>query len=877
MEFRILGSLDAFAEGERVPLGGRKQRAVLGALLLRANEAVPRGQLVDAVWGEAPPKTAVATLQVYVHALRRVLGAERIETVGESYRLVVGPDEFDLSRFERLVRGAREALAQGRPGDALEDAEAALALWTGTGPVELAERRLEALELRNDARLELGDHEAVLRDVAQSIAEEPYRERLRSQQILALYRAGRQAEALDAYRAARTAWIGELGIEPTPALRDLERAVLQQDPALAPPPALPTLETRLPVPPTPLVGRGLELAAVSALLRTDARLVTLLGPGGAGKTRLAIAVAEELAPELRDGAVFVDLSQVTDPELLLPAIDEAAGHDLSARSLLLVLDNLEQLVPNVLPVAALLASAPRLRVLVTSRAPLRLSGEHEYPIPPLPENEAVQLFAARARAADPSFTVDDNVLEICRRLDGLPLALELAAARVKLLPLPELLGGLELAAGPRDAPARHQTLTATIAWSYDLLSTEERDAFARLSVFAGSFAAEAAERVCGVPLDLVGALVDHSLLQRRPGPRFAMLETIRRFALERLEPEVRRAHARWVADLAERAEQELATGTDQATWLDALDAEHDNIRAALSWSLDDGDIETALRIASSLRIFWDVRGHLVEGLRWLEQVLSRADGAPADALAKANGVGGALAFHRGEYDRARSFYERMQVAFEEAGNPIGIARALSDLGTVAAAVGDYDVALELLGRSADAYRELGERRPLAIVLGNLGHIASEREDFAAAIGYASEALAIQQAEGDSMNACVSRYNLGDSSLLLGDLEQAEAYLRDALSAALEIGYREVLAYTLSAWVRLSILRDDDEVAAELVGTVDTVLEESGVTLLASAETLLREAAATARERLGDDRYATAYARGRARSASEALSSAGTRS
>jgi DNA-binding SARP family transcriptional activator len=345
MEFRVLGPIQALADGRALPLGGPKQRALLAELLLHRGTVVSRDHLIEAIWGEAPPESAAA----------------------------------DLRR--------------------------ALAVWTGTPLADLAdepvaqaavprlhELRLRALELRNDARLALGEHDAILPELEAQITEEPYRERLREQQILALYRAGRQKEALDSYRDARRTFLDELGVDPGPGLQELERAILRQDEALAAP--APTVRrTVLPTPSTSLVGRRLEIAAVEAMLRRDdVRLVTLTGSGWTGKTRLAIAVAQELAPELRDGAVFVDLASVTDPELVLPTVAQAlevpSADDVLAAlhdsSLLLVLDNLEQLDASVRPVAALLGAAPRLLVLATSRTPLRLSGEHEYPVPPLP-------------------------------------------------------------------------------------------------------------------------------------------------------------------------------------------------------------------------------------------------------------------------------------------------------------------------------------------------------------------------------------------------------------------------------------------------------------------------------------------------------------
>ena len=381
---------------------------------------------------------------------------------------------------------------------------------------------LVALELLGDAELELGNHDAVLAQIEQLIAEQPYRERLREQWILALYRAGRQKDALDAYRSTRSLLIEELGVEPGAALQELERAVLRQDPSLAGP-ARSSPASRLPSAPTPLVGRRLEVAAVAASLRRDdVRLVTLTGPGGVGKTRLALAVAEELATELPDGVVFVDLAPVSDAALVADLIAEsldvaegeedavaAAAHRLRGRSPLVVIDNFEHVLAAGPNVSALLAASSGLRILVTSRVPLRLSGEHEYPVPTLAPTDAVELFSQRATALDPAFVVSGtnatSVGEVCRRLDGLPLAIELAAARTRVLSpaaLAERLAqALELLTeGARDLPERQRTLRATIDWSYRLLDEAERSLLARLSVFAGGVTLESAEAVGGSAL-----------------------------------------------------------------------------------------------------------------------------------------------------------------------------------------------------------------------------------------------------------------------------------------------------------------------------------------------------------------------------------------
>jgi predicted ATPase/DNA-binding SARP family transcriptional activator len=902
-QFRILGPVEALVDGEPCALGAPKQRGLLALLLVNRRRVVTAEQLVDGLWGEAPPASALQSLQVYVHGLRRALGAGRIETAGRGYRVVVGEDELDLDRFERTFERGRAALEAGRAEDAADDVREALAIWRGPAlaglPEEtrraaeadrLEELRLTALELRYDAELGCGRHDAVVAELEALTAEQPYRERLVQQRMLALYRSGRQADALEAYRNAREVLAEELGLEPSPALQELERAILRQEPSLAAP-APPTRSTRpLPVPPTPLVGRRLELAAVSALFRDEgARLVTLTGPGGTGKTRLGLAVAHALEPELRNGALFVSLAPVSSPELVVPSIAEALEvreggrrpvaeeviEHLRERRLLLVLDNFEQLLPAAPFVGELLAAAPRLWVLATSRAPLRLAAEREYPVPPfeapdaglpfeaLVKTDALRLFAARARAVDPGFELDTatapDIARVCARLDGLPLAIELAAARSKLLAPAELLERLGrephlLSAGPRDAPARQRTLAATIRWSYDLLGSEERVAFARLGVFSGGCTLEAAERVCAVTLETLASLVDNNLLRRRDS-RFAMLETVRHFAAERLEEngaaDVRRRHAEWLTELAEATKAANLAGDDPASWLDRLEAEHSNIRAALGWAID-ADVELALKLVSALRPFWEVRGHWAEGLRWAEQALA-ADGvaAPEVRVAAVAFAAGA-AFRVGDLARADALYGEVLALAREQGDTEGEARALSDLGSVASVRGDLPAARALLEESVERYRELDVPRGLAIALSNLGDAVGQERRFEEAVAITTEALSIQRELGDLGRQAISLNNLGSFCLQAGEVEPARAWLEQCVALTFDLGYKEVMAYALASFVQICLLDGDAARAAHLAGIADRLQEDAGVLIQPVERALFDEAKATAEQELGEE-------------------------
>src|SRR5947208_3912844 len=550
LEYSILGPLEVRRGSDVVPVAGGNQRKLLLALVLEPNRSVSRDQLIDALWGERPPAQAKNALQVHVSALRDLLepGAGRgavLATTPTGYQLNAPEETIDSRRFERLA-------AEGRAALFAEDAELAArllaeakGLWRGPALVDVAyadfagheaarleELRLNTLEGLADAELALGRHEQLVPRLQSFVASEPLRERARAQLMLALYQAGRQSDALAEYRSARETLVEEIGIEPGPALQELERAILVQDESLvAPASRATTRRVELPAAPTPLLGRERELAEAGELLRSRrARLLTLTGPGGIGKTRLAMEVGRAVAAEDHRGAVFVDLSHLSDPRLVAPTIakalrvsaagrpvEEALADALAGEAPLVVLDNFEQLTEAAPLLGRLLAASTGLQLLVTSRAVLHLAGEHEFPVGPLALPElandeqaartapAVALFVARAQAAKRDFELSTenvaDVVALCAALDALPLAIELAAARVKILSPGELLARfgnrLELPAAVQDAPERHRTLRAAIDSSYELLDDAERRLFGRLSVFVGGWTLAAAETVCG--------------------------------------------------------------------------------------------------------------------------------------------------------------------------------------------------------------------------------------------------------------------------------------------------------------------------------------------------------------------------------------------
>ena len=847
MEFRLLGPVEVVGEGGAVALGGPKQRALLAELLLRRGSAVPRERLVDALWGDEPPASAISSLQVYVHGLRRAVGADRFETRGNAYRVCVEPEELDVARFERLLAEARDA----SPAHADELLSSALGLWRGDALADLGDSpvraaaaaledlRLQALELRTEARLALGEHRELLAELEELVAAEPYREKFREQLVLALYRSGRQQDALDAYQDARRA-LDELGVEPGPALRELERAVLRHDPALAPNAAPESPRLRLPTAPTALVGRRLELTAVEAILRReDVRLVTLTGPGGTGKTRLALAVAEHLAPEIRGGAAFVDLSSIRDAELIVPTIGQAIGvadvHEVEARlastSLLLVLDNLEQIAADAAPLLArVLANAPRLRVLATSRVPLRIGAEQEYSVPPLPLAESVALFAARARAIDPAFELDEEttvtVERICARLDGLPLAIELAAARVRTLPLTTLEHRLDraldvLVGGARDLPTRQQTLRATLDWSFALLDADAQTLLTQLSVFAGGFGLADVEAVTGHdPIEPLSALVEAGIVRRRDD-RFTLLETVREYALDHLEEgdDVRLRHLAHYLEVAETAwEKILAGGQPERDGMFVQVREADNFRAAFGFAASRGDGRTVARLACAQRWTWLMRGQFSEGRAAFEAAVG-ADVEPLLHAAVLNGLA-TFALHQGDTHMADDLWTKALAINREHGDHGEAARCLAELGAVAVAQRDFALAQARYEETAVLFHELGNPMREGIAVSNLAAIAANRDDLDAAVVHGERAIALQREIDDPVDLAVSLANLSPTVLRLGDVERSRVLLREAVEIAEEYGHTLLLAHTLAVAAEIAAVDGDGALAMKLVGATE---------------------------------------------------------
>jgi predicted ATPase/DNA-binding SARP family transcriptional activator len=939
MRFGILGTTEVrLPDGTSVAVGGARVRSLLALLLLDPGRLVTVDRLIDGLYGEDAPADAAHALQSQVSRLRRSLGGARghgalVEFQPAGYRLAVDPEDVDVHRFERLAREGRHASASGDHRTAAELLGDALALWRGPALVDvsdapfakaqaarLEEERVSLVEERAESVLALGEHRKILSDLQGLVSSQPLREKARGLLMRALYHGGRQAEALRVYEDGRAILAEELGADPSPELAAVHLAILRADPSIAQPqqprprarpqPAggdrddqasvpsrspIPPSPTAPPVPLTTFIGREEDLRKVRKLL-AEHRLVTLLGPGGTGKTRLAVEVASrstddevcfaDLARLSAPGEVpdaFLDALGLRDGGLLSPSPERDQAADpvrrlasaVGERRLLLVADNCEHVIDEAATVLhRLLASCPALRVLATSREALGITGESLHRLPPLalppdgtpaarmPEYPAVRLFADRAAAVQAGFRVDEDnaepVLRICAALDGLPLAIELAAARLGSLPVAEIAARLDdrfrlLSRGSRTAAPRHQTLRAVVRWSWDLLAEEEQTLARRLSVFVGGFREDAARQVCGLSRealdDPLAGLVDKSLVHM-DGDRYRMLDTVRAFCAERLgdsgeEERLRRAHASYFCDFAQEADPRLRGG-EQLEWLSLLAAEHGNLHAALRWSVG-ADPALALALVAALSWYWWLRGR-IEGARLAARLLEAIGASPPSGMDEeyvlcvaTASLGGMLdPDPMGHVERATSIL-------------YGIARPLrrqailmlwaalagppppEAADTMKRQVGTHPwaVALSRLGEgfqlwfggATDAtepaftdaltgFRTVGDRWGTAISLDLLSQLAEQRGDTAACRALVDEALELAAPLGapeDMADLLVRRAN---GLLLAGEYDAAHADYAQAEGLARQGGAREQLAAAHAGFGEVARVQGDLDAARE---------------------------------------------------------------
>jgi predicted ATPase/DNA-binding SARP family transcriptional activator len=934
VEFAILGPLE-IRDGDRtLPVAGTKQRALLAALLIHRGEVVPADRLAQWLWGDEQPVDPRNALQSQIAQLRRTLGPSGrslLVSRPPGYVLVVDDGDLDAASFERDVEAARTAAAAGDTETARQRLDAALARWHGPALVEVADQpfatatvarldqlRAAAQEERIEVGLAAGRHAELIPELEALVAEHPLRERLRAQLMLALYRCGRQAEALEVFHDARRVLDEELGVDPGPELTRRHEALLRHEDPGAPPPGRAGVSTgprreqtpsegdrarrrrRLPATLTSFVGRGEELDQLLARIHRD-RLVTLTGPGGVGKSRLALETAHALerAGGWPGGAWFVELAAIEDPDLVPEVVADALGlaDDLTAAGTagphrdaldrvvaaleaapsLLVLDNCEHLLAAAAAlVRALLTDCADAHVLTTSREPLGLTGETIRPVPALavpragaadPPGElarvdAVRLFVERVGASDPSFVLDDTtgpaVAELCRALDGIPLAIELAAARVRTLGLEPLLARLDdrfrvLTAGDRTASARHQTLRAVVDWSWDLLDDPERVLLRRLSVFSSGATVDAAEAVAGDPAavgeaaeagprpaegvigDLLARLVDRSmlLLDAAGSPvRYRMLETIRSYAGEQLDvagerATIRTRHTDHLLGLARQTVPQLRDQRQLAA-MALLDATLEEFRSALGWCRTTGDTTRGAQLATELGWYWYLRGHRVEGVRWLA--------AFADADAPREVALGTLwrAFLAVEALPPGDHADLLAAALDVLGrHGTDAERAFGGLvaAELSAVLGDRTAVDRLLvdaWAAADAADDDGYRATAAFVA---GHAALLRGEVVGAVASIDQALTGFVAVGDRWGQVQCRIALAGVAETTGDAQAALAHVDAGLGLARELDLRELEGILHTRHAMLAAALGRPAAASAAVVRADAITAELGSDVL----------------------------------------------
>lgn len=878
MQFRVLGPLRVFRDGEEVELGRPRERGLLALFLINANQVVSVEGLVDELWAGDPPKQARRSLHVYVSRLRANLrgpdGESGLVTQRPGYVLRVDAGQVDAEEFERLVAEGRKRLRDGDQEGAAEQLSRALDLWRGSPFADLAAEpflraeisrleglRLEAVEDRVQAQLALGRHREVVEELSQLVGEHPYREPVWGLLAQSLHRSGRQHDARRTLRRARRILMTDLGVRPSPILRRAEAEIFGGSDASV---RVPRTTHQLPAPRSELVGRHREVGEISELL-TARRLVTLIGPGGSGKSRLALEVAHLLADDFPQGAWWVDLAPLEDPELIPETVARALGVDpapdrpvlttlldrLRDQRLLLVIDNFEHLAAGAEVVAQLLDAAFDVHVLVTSRMPLRLQGEQRYPVAPVttppPEVDdpeqlgafpATRLLLERAREADPSFMVtEDNaplVVQLVRLLGGLPLAIELAATRLPILSPDALLERIQASGpltlgGPLDAPDRHRSLRSAFTVSYELLQEDQQAAFARLGVFRGGFDIGAAQANLGAirdPLGAIGALVDAGLIRPAdtdgPNRRFSLLEPVRWYADELLsasgeKPTAARVHAQYFRTLAAEAAPHL-TRREARSRMRILETERGNLEAALRWCLAAGEPNLGLDLASSLGLFWHLSGDLEQGRRWLDRLL-QLPGASTQLRARGHRIRGDLAYWQGGHDTTIESYLVSANLYGQLDAHEKLAEVVAALALAYRFVGDPDSA----DRAESEARALlkGIDGPAAVARAKmyLGGCRTLAGDLQEGLDLLREADSTFEHLGEVWMMADARGGMARILIGLGDQDAGWGHALDSLRMFLEMGNTPHTLLIAQLVAQLELTAERPEEAVRLIGAV----------------------------------------------------------
>lgn len=872
----LFGPFRLDRDGERIVLYSRKVESLFAYLALFP-QAHMREKLAALLWGDSSDEQARGSLRRALSDLRQHLGPDAVlsdrETVQRNPQFALWVDAIEFGNSARRsdasdIESLHSAVTLYR-GDLLADSYDE---WIFPARDEYRGLYLDALVHLLEAARTASEYEQAIALAQTILATDRAREQAHQHLMFCYAALGNRSTALEQYETCRTALREELGVEPSQETRALYASILKKEETGSRAARL----TNLPKPLTSFVGREKQVAELTELV-TSQTLVTLTGAGGSGKTRLAIQLGHQVYRQFADGVWFVDLVPLADPTLVPQQVMKTLGVQeqpqrdvsetliefLEKKPLLLILDNCEHLVNACAALAeTLVTQCEMLHVLATSREALGISGETVWQIPTLAvpttegvaqwlmEYEGIRLFVDRARLVNPRFELTEQnaspVVRICRRLDGIPLALELAAARIKVLTPEQIAARLDdrfnlLTTGSRTALPRQQTLRALIDWSYDLLSRQERVVLQRLSVFAGGWTLEAAEHVAGdghenIPtnevLDLLAHLADKSLANVEAKPnaiRYSMLETIREYAQGKLEKsgeaaQVRGRHFEFFSKLAEEAEPKL-DGREQLYWLNQLEREHDNLRAALTWSENEQESsESGLRLAAPLWRFWEMRGHLTEGRHWLEELL-QADRRASDSIrAKTLAGAGTLAWQQGDYARATDLHQKALDLYRQLGDKEGIAFSINNLGTQALHQRAFEQARTFFQEGLALAREQGNQRLTGYLLHNLGEVARYAGDFAEATRLYRESLALFEAVGDKWASAVTLNWLGVVAQRQDQYEQATEFLKQSLTLGRELESNERIAEALEGLAGVAVAQRNSSRAARLFGAAQMLRE-----------------------------------------------------